>query len=143
MDDQKVNMIAAIGRRGQIGLDGALPWHSAADLALFQQQTNGSAIVMGGRTLDELAKVSGSRQPLPGRVVYSYRRHNTPDELFGLIAMDRPGWPVWIAGGAHVYRVFAPFVTGLRILSLIDYDGEADAWFPFDAYGMAVLEAAA
>lgn len=137
MSARTVNMIAAVGRRGQIGLNRSLPWFAPDDLALFRRETQGSVLVMGARSFAELAIGAGNSQPLPGRIVYQFGRHNTPAGLLDVIALERPGWPVWIAGGAHVYRVFAPYVNGLRLLSLVDYDGEADAWFPFDAYGMA------
>ena len=142
MSAAAVNMIAAIGRRGQIGLHGSLPWFAPPDQAMFREATWGSVVVMGARTFDELAMAAGTAQPLPGRIVYDFRRHNTPDGMLRLIALERPGWPVWIAGGAHTYRAFAPFVTGLKILSAVDYDGPADTWFPFDAYGMAMPEGA-
>ena len=56
--------------------------------------------------------------------------------MLGLISNCWPGWPIWIAGGAHTWRAFAPHINGLKLISIVDYDGPADAWFPFDAYEM-------
>lgn len=126
---QIVNLIAAIGKRGQLGLDGKLPWQVKADIAWFRQMTMGSCIIIGRATMPDLPY-------LPGRMVYTFDRHNTPRGLLDLIGIQYPGWPVWIAGGAATYRAFAHHINGLRLLSVVDYDGPADAWFPFDAYGM-------
>lgn len=124
---QIVNLIAAVGRRGQLGLERKLPWHVKADLAFFRKATMGSAVVIGRASEPALPY-------LPGRMVYTYARHNTPRGLLDLIAVQYPGWPVWIAGGAATFRAFAPYVNGLRLISVVDYDGPADTWFPFDAY---------
>ncbi|MDB5582788.1 MAG: hypothetical protein JWR80_7964 [Bradyrhizobium sp.] len=128
---QTVNLIAAIGRRGQLGLDRKLPWHNRADLAFFNRTTMGGVVIVGHRTGRAGVK-------LLGRVLYVFGRENTPKGLLGLVELQYPGWPVWIAGGAHTYRAFAPFINGLRLISVVDYDGPADAWFPFDAYGMEI-----
>jgi dihydromethanopterin reductase len=126
---QTVNLIAAIGKRGQLGLDGKLPWHAAADLAFFRRMTMGAAVIVGRGTRPVLPN-------LPGRQVFTFGRENTPKGVLDLIAMQYKGWPVWIIGGAETYRAFAPFINGLRLISVVDYDGPADAWFPFDAFGM-------
>ena len=126
---QSVNLIAAVGRQGQVGLAGRLPWHNPADLAFFRRMTMGGAIVVGRGTRPAMPY-------LPGRMVYTFGRGNTPKGLLDLIALQYPGWPVWIAGGPHTWRTFADHINGLRLISLIDYDGPADTWFPFDAFGM-------
>ena len=42
--------IAAIGVRGQLGLNGSLPWHDKTDLAWFREMTYGHAVVVGHNT---------------------------------------------------------------------------------------------
>lgn len=128
---QSVNLIAAIGLRGQLGLEGKLPWHAPADLAFFRRMTTGACLIAGRATLPALPY-------LPGRMVYTFSRDNTPNGLLNLIDLQYPGWPVWVIGGEYVYRAFAPHINSLRLISLIDYDGPADRWFPFDAYGMPI-----
>lgn len=124
---QTVHLIAAVGKRGQLGLDGKLPWHIKADTGFFRQMTMGGVVVVGRGTQPCLPY-------LPGRVVHTFARHNTPNGLLDLIAIQYPGWPVWIAGGGNTFRAFAPYINGLRLISVVDYDGPADTWFPFDAY---------
>lgn len=128
--EQRVNLIAAVGKRGQLGLDGRLPWHDANDLALFQRLTMGGVVIVGGRTAIGMPY-------LPGRKMMMFHgRHMYPEELLEQIRQDGHREPVWIAGGEHTYRAFAPFVNGLKLISMIDYDGPADTWFPYDAYGI-------
>lgn len=127
----QVNLIAAIGKRGQIGLNQTLPWFNAEDLAFFKEATRGGILLFGQRTYDGLRD-----RDFPGRLRCNYARHHQPQSLLKEIARRYPGWPIWIAGGEQTYRDFAPFVDGLKILSVVDYDGPADTWFPFDAYGM-------
>jgi len=136
-----VHMIAAVGQNGQIGRNGCLPWYEPDDLGWFRRMTTGGVLVMGHRTLAALAPVEADTPfvrlaGLPGRVVCAYRRHNTPSLLLEIIARRWPHWPIWIAGGARTYADFAPHVNGLRLISHIAYDGPADRFFPFDAYGM-------
>lgn len=128
-----VHLIAALGRRGQVGRDGSLPWQAPEDLAWFRRQTMGSAVIVGGRTFASLPR-------LPGREVFPFDGTIAPADMIRSI---HSGYQrtIWIAGGAATWRAFAPLVTGLRLLSLVDYDSDpADdarhTFFPFDAYGI-------
>jgi dihydrofolate reductase len=60
-----VNLIAAVGSRGQIGLKGELPWSSSADLAWFKRTTMGGVVIVGYRTYKTMPK-------LPGRVLVKF-----------------------------------------------------------------------
>ena len=73
---------------------------------------------------------------LSGRLVSNFARHNSPAGFLSMIDLLHPGWPVWISGGPATWAAFAPHINGLRLISVVDYDGPADAWFPFDAFGM-------
>lgn len=61
----KTSLIVARDWQGVIGVDGKIPWHCPADMALFKQITSGEkkAIVMGRNTWDSLPV-----RPLPGRL---------------------------------------------------------------------------
>ncbi len=54
--------LVAVDRNNAIGKGGALPWHYAADMRFFRQQTVGNACVMGYKTWASLKK------PLPNRL---------------------------------------------------------------------------
>jgi dihydrofolate reductase len=137
---QTINLIAAIGKQGQIGQDGDLPWADAPDLAFFREMTMGGIVVFGQRTFDALAESQPNKGKviLPGRIVKNYGRHNNPANYLAMTSLMHPGWPIWIAGGAATYRAFAPYINGLKLISVIDYAGPADTFFPFDAFGMEI-----
>lgn len=128
-----VHLIAAIGRRGQIGRFGGLPWHDPMDLAFFKRETKGGNVIVGRRTYATLPN-------LPGREVFPFDRNIDPAGTIRSIVQGYSG-SIWIAGGAATWRAFAPFVDGLKLLSFIDYDSDpaddaSHTFFPFDAYGI-------
>ena len=57
----RVCLIAALGRNGVIGTQGALPWRLSSDLQLFKAITRGKPVIMGRKTWESLP-----RRPLPG-----------------------------------------------------------------------------
>jgi len=117
-----VRLIAAVGRRGQIGFAGRLPWHEPEDLAWFRAQTIGHVVVMGWRT----ARIVGN---LPDRIVVPWLGEDDPAKFLARTAGRFPGRIVWIAGGAKTYRAFMPHVRR-AVVTLVDYDGPADTWMP-------------
>ena len=128
MADYDLRLIAAVGRRGQLGLDGRLPWRDKGDLAFFRNVTMWNPVIMGKRTADAVG-------PLQGRHVLIWDGRTEPKAF--LDSLDKTTWPywarpgktIWLAGGAHTYAAFMPLVTR-SIVTRIDYDGPADAWMP-------------
>lgn len=130
-----VHMIAAVGRSGQIGLKGAIPWTNLDGMGWLRETTIGCAVIIGRKTVS-------SMPTLIGRDVIVFDSSISPANLIENVSSGPyRKQPIFIAGGGHVYRVFAPFVNGLRLINHVDYDGEADTWFPFEAYNMQRLPA--
>jgi dihydromethanopterin reductase len=117
-----VRLIAAVGRRGQLGLGGRLPWHDPVDLRWFKENTMGGVVLFGGRTYRAVGD-------LPGRVKARWSGHSPPGAVLMQIAARYKGKVIWIAGGAYTYTAFMPFVR-VAVISRIDYDGEADSFMP-------------
>jgi dihydromethanopterin reductase len=117
-----VRLIAAVGRRGQLGLGGRLPWRDPVDLRWFRTTTMDGVVVLGGRTYDAVGE-------LPGRVRARWSGRTSPGAVLMQIAARHKGKVIWIAGGAYTYAAFMPFVR-IAVVTLIDYDGEADAFMP-------------
>lgn len=111
-----INLIAAVGLQGQIGLNGSLPWKNSEDLKWFKSLTMGGIVVVGFNTYKNLP-------PLPGRTVV------TMDRLKPQEVMDSCGKDLWIAGGAKTYAQWMPYIERFYI-SRINYSGEADTFFP-------------
>ena len=127
----RISLIAAIGKRRQIGKDGGMLWHIREDFRHFKKTTLGHWLIMGRKTFHSIGGA------LPGRhsVVLSRR-----DSLEGVHVTDSPERAlemareageseVFICGGEKVYQHFLEQSDRLY-LSRVDYDGEADAFFP-------------
>ncbi len=123
--------IAAMARNRVIGNANRIPWHLPADFQWFKRTTFGGILVMGRRTYESIGR------PLPGRETIVLSRSGIPipgvrtaansSELHqGLQDESRP---VWICGGAEIYRQLLPQCSDLY-LSLIDCEPEGDAFFP-------------
>jgi dihydrofolate reductase len=102
--------IVAVDRNGAIGKGGALPWHYAADMKFFKEQTTGNACVMGYKTWLTLKK------PLPNRlnIVLSRRAEVEPRESVAWMK-DRPSvlalksylkCDIYVIGGARIFELF-------------------------------------
>lgn len=118
-------LIVAYGRNGEIGAHGDLPWgrNLPGDLAQFKRRTTGGSIIMGRRTFESIG-----RKPLPNRenIVVS----STPAGVSGVLtalslesAYALARYPIFIIGGARLYRAALPTVD-------VIYATEVDATFP-------------
>ena len=120
-----VRSICAIGRRGQLGLNGRLPWEGdpgrdyRADVARFFDLTRGHVIAAGPRTIASVPDWARAE-----RTWFELRSSMPPEALFQRFA-DRV---IFIGGGPPVWAVYAPFIRHWDITRL-PYDGEADRWF--------------
>lgn len=129
-----LSLIVARARNGAIGRDGTIPWHAPEDLAFFQRETLGGAIIMGRKTWESLPK-----RPLPRRlniVVTTAPFATEKDAQFvslesALDAARAAGhMRVYAIGGAGIYRAFLPKADRLLITE-VDLDvPDADTFFP-------------
>jgi len=151
-----VTLIAAIGNQGQIGLNGRLPWSCKEDLARFREVTSGGVVVVGRKTyrrhlegsdrivvvqsragclsLPDMRYCWDDGQPALGVAV---KTRETPAE----IAARFPDMPIFIAGGAEIYRLWleSGAVDALDItrishdLTLFGVPASDHVFFPVDA----------
>ncbi|MFV0491532.1 MAG: dihydrofolate reductase [Pseudorhodobacter sp.] len=128
-----LTLIAGRARNGAIGKAGGIPWHAPEDLAFFQRETTGGAIIMGRRTWESLPK-----KPLPRRmnIVVTSRRMQGEDAQFlpldeSLDAARAAGHArTYAIGGEGIYRAFLPQADRL-LLTEVDLEiSDADAFFP-------------
>ena len=119
-----VRVICAIGARGQLGLNGRLPWEGnpgreyKADVARFFELTKGHVLVAGPRTI-----ASFPAWACPDRTLVVVRSADEPSAVLGRFR-DRV---VFIGGGPPVWRAYAPFVNHWDVTRL-PYDGVADRY---------------
>jgi dihydromethanopterin reductase len=120
-----VRAMCAIGRRGQLGLDGVLPWEGAkgpeyiADVQRFWDMTRGHVILMGPRT-----KRSVPRFAYAERTIVEIRSSLAPEDAIA----GYPDRVIFVGGGPSVFAAYARFVRHWDVTRL-PYDGEADRWF--------------
>ena len=130
--------MAAMAENRVIGAGGRIPWHLPEDFAWFKRTTLGGTLVMGRKTFEAIGK------PLPGRATVVLSRTpwrpptvgGSPEEVrvVGGISELEPvlaqlGRPVWIAGGAEIYRELLPRCEEL-LLTCVRGQPAGDAFFP-------------
>ena len=124
----RATIVAAVGRNGQIGLEGRIPWRVPADLAHFKALTAGGTVLVGRKTFESMGPLKGrtvvvvSSGPVPGadRVI--------ADPFDPSLPKDR----LFVCGGSAIYRAYLD-VADRMVLSRVEYDGPADAFFPSEA----------
>ena len=120
-----VRSMCAVGQRGQLGLNGRLPWEGnkgreyVADVARFFDMTRGHVIIDGPTTV-------GSIPPFAyeDRTIFEIRSTMAARDVLARFA-DRV---VFVGGGPPVWTTYAPFIRHWDITRL-PYDGDADRWF--------------
>jgi dihydrofolate reductase len=131
-------MVAAIGRRGELGLGNRLLFRLKADMANFRRITAKTPLIMGRKTWESFPK-----RPLPGRPNIVATRNldlkapgafvfsSLPPALAAARAMAAQSGigEVSILGGAEIYEQALDIAT-LMTLTEVDADREADVFFP-------------
>lgn len=127
---KKFKAIAAMSENHVIGNAGDMPWNLPKDFKWFKEKTLGGILIMGRKTYESIGK------PLPGRETYVLSRrsldipgvtHFTDIEtLLGQLDTEKP---VWIAGGAEIYRQTLPYCDEI-LLTRVHRRCEGDTFFP-------------
>ena len=120
-----VRVICAIGRSGQLGLDGVLPWEGrrerayVEDVERFFEITRGHVLIAGPRTVASFPDFATR-----DRTIMEIRSSDDPQTVLAGFS-DRV---VYVGGGPSVWDVYAKYVRHWDI-NTMPYDGEADTWF--------------
>ena len=130
-----MNLIVAVDENWAIGCRGNLLVRIPADHKMFRQETLGKVVVLGRKTMDTFP----GGLPLAGRtnIVLSanpdYRVkdavvvHSVEELLEELKKYADEN--IYVIGGESVYRQLLPYCDTAHI-TWIDYEYEADCWFP-------------
>jgi dihydromethanopterin reductase len=120
-----VRAMCAIGRRGQLGLNGGLPWEGnkgrefVADVARFFELTRGHVIMAGPKTAASIPAFARN-----DRTIVEIRSRDRPEDMLARF----PDRVIFIGGGPPVWSAYAPFIRHWDI-TVLPYYGEADRWF--------------
>ena len=129
-------IIAAVGKRGEIGFEGSLPWHLPEDLKRFKNLTRDHAVIMGRKTFESIIKSIG--RPLPDRkniIITRNQNYTAPPGCIVLNSLedalrevkDEP--ETFIIGGGEIYKAALPYTDRL-CLTIINAKKDADVYFP-------------
>ena len=129
----QISMIVAIGKSRQIGADNKMLWHISDEFKHFKKTTMGHTLLMGRKCFDSIGR------PLPGRTTIIMTRDKCYQQEGCLIvhsleegielAKSRGEDELFIAGGGQIYDQALGIAEKLY-LSIVDYDGPADIFFP-------------
>lgn len=121
-----IKLIAAVGKNGELGLEGDLPWGNLfpEDRQAFRDKTTDGIVIVGHRTWPSVRRLDGTH----GRAILCDNTGLTPRDYLSLYRIE-PGRTVWIAGGAKTYLRWLPLV-GERHITVLDWTGPADVWMP-------------
>jgi dihydromethanopterin reductase len=120
-----VRVICAIGKHGQLGLNGRLPWEGnpgvayRADVQRFFALTKGHVVIAGPRTFASFP-VWARRD----RMVMEIHASDDPRKILE----KYPDRIVFVGGGPPVWKAYAPLISHWDVTRL-PYDGEADRYF--------------
>ncbi|NBE06372.1 dihydrofolate reductase [Paragemmobacter ruber] len=127
-----ITLIVARARNGAIGRGNTIPWHAPEDLAAFQRETTGGALIMGRRTWESLPL-----RPLKNRlniVVTSDPDlwETTAPSPEAAIAMAQAAGHTRLygIGGSAIYAALLPLAHRLLVTEVALDIPDADAFFP-------------
>lgn len=128
-----ISAIVAMGRNGEIGRQGDMPWHLPEDLRRFKDLTTGHPVIMGRATWDSLP-----RRPLPGRlnIVISRQHFDSTDEVKFVNSIEQaleqcqPGSEPFIIGGGTIYKASMPLLSRIYVTRIEEEYADADTFFP-------------
>jgi len=137
-DPIRVRIVAAIGRRGELGFRNRLLFRLKADMASFRRVTAKSPLIMGRKTWESLPK-----RPMPGRPNIVATRNldfmapgafvfsSLPPavEAGRAMAAESGHGEVAVIGGADIYAAALTFATHMT-LTEVEAEREADVFFP-------------
>jgi dihydrofolate reductase len=128
-----INIIVALGKQNQIGLNGSMPWHLSDDLKNFKKITSGHTIIMGRKTFDSIGRALPNRMNF---VITSKPENVNAFEVCTFRNLEKAlqktqisKQKVFIIGGASIYKQTIDTATEL-IITHVDYNGKADTFFP-------------
>lgn len=130
----KILLIAAVDENWAIGKNNQLLYHIPEDMKFFRKTTEGNIVVYGSKTLRSFPNA----KPLPNRTNIVLSSHDikgidtahSVQEIVDKIAAIHDNRPVFICGGASVYRQFLDMCDGAYITHINAKAEGADAFLP-------------
>ena len=133
-----INIIAAIGKKNELGKDNGLIWNIPKDLKFFREKTRNSIIVMGRNTFNSLPKILPGRKHIILSSTNNFNKEineqvtviNNKEDLINLCKKISENNEVFIIGGASLYSMFIDIADVLYITHREKVEETADVYFP-------------
>lgn len=132
-----IKIIAAIGRKNELGKKGDLIWHLPSDLKFFKEQTLGGMVFMGRTTFLSLPKLLPNRKHVVLTPNEPFNKDITDvvllefkDDFVNYCIEQSKTQDVYIIGGASIYNMFIDIADVLVLTEIDAEDSEADVYFP-------------
>ena len=128
-----LSLIAAIGCKNELGMDGHLIWKIPDDLKFYREMTLGKFIIMGRKTFETMPYGAlDGRKPiiLSSKNLDDYfdvSCFNNVEQLLNFVSMTPEEFMV--VGGAKVYEELLPYVKTMYLTEIMK-NHRADAYFP-------------
>jgi len=132
----KISIIAAIGRKNELGKKNDLLWNLPADMKHFRETTKGHTVVMGQKTFESIG------HPLPNRrnIVLTQNKNLKLDGLELVYSLDeldslikktsKIEEEIFIIGGGQIYKLFIEKADKLYITHVGAEFPDAEIFFP-------------
>jgi dihydrofolate reductase len=119
--------VAALGKNRQIGLNGGLPWKLPDEYEHFKKLVRGQYVLIGRKNYElHNEDVEGTKPLVLSRSDERYFKSMNEVITFATKnGIDR----IFVVGGGEIYKLALPYVSEFYC-SIIDYDGQADTFFP-------------
>jgi dihydrofolate reductase len=117
----RIALIAAIGRNGELGKEGKLPWHLPQDLKFFKQVTTGQVVVMGRKTYESLPSLLLDRTIIILTTQTNYKPDAPNTLVFHSVgeilhcAYLHEVETLYVAGGGEIYKHFLPLADSMYL----------------------------
>ncbi len=143
----KISLIAAIGKKRELGKDNKLLWHIPEDMKRFKLLTTGHVVIMGRKTYESIGK------PLPQRtniIITKNKTYNIDPQISSmnrfiethicysldeaikfarLKASQKTDGEIFIIGGSEIYKQTISHADRLY-LTIVNGTFDADTFFP-------------
>ncbi|WP_372653036.1 dihydrofolate reductase [Halobacteriovorax sp.] len=126
-------IVAGLGNNRELGLNNELLWRLPEDLKNFKALTIGKSMIMGRKTFESIGRPLPKRETIILTRDTSYKQDgcvvfNSVEEIEKYL-LDSGKSEAAVVGGGEVYKLYLSKVKRMY-LSFVDFDGEADTFFP-------------
>ena len=126
-------IVAGLGKNRELGLSNKLLWRLPEDLKSFKALTIGKSMIMGRKTFESIGRPLPKRETIILTRDTSYEQegctilHSLEDIEEYLVSTGRT--EAAVVGGGEIYSLYLSRSSKMY-LSFVDFDGEADTFFP-------------